>query len=255
MKAKRLVKGIAGVMGITVMLSGCGSVFFADSDTKSGKDTMIQEPYVLPTTKDCLEAKEMEGIAIHYERKNPTEDIICNKKGYAEQYREFRSLIDSSITDMEHTEETFSLVGEKEYYISQIPIRYWDALNNEINLTTETVLLFSKNLEKIGQFDFTYENEKVAGSGIRSADALFVKGLQENKELSYIPVFNGNKQYLLGEDNELTGGAGRKVKVNGDYFGVFDAEKIAVSWEQLTDKQNMELVTVNDWKQDVEYRE
>lgn len=208
----------------------------------------MNQELVLPTPKSCLEAKEIESLAIQYERKNPTEDIICNTSGYTDQYQEFRSMIDSSITDPEQTKETFSLVGEKEYYISKVPIRYWDAMNDEINLVTESVLLFSKNMKKVGQFNFSYQNSKVIGSDIQSADDLFAVRLQANRTLHYIPIMNGDKQYLLGEDNKLIGGMGVKEKVNGDYFSVFDAEELAVSWNQLTDKKNMMLVKVNDWK-------
>lgn len=201
--------------------------------TENSENTlnMIMGPSSAPRN---LDAGELTILTIDYSSKIPIEAIINNKPGYEEYYRMITH-IDSELRERFE----YAFYGEKGFYLSTIPIEYFDSYEMKMHDCVQ-VVLFSEDFKNAAAHTFFYVGDKLE-SNFQFGSFYEVEYMKSSPDELYIFLFN-NGMLMLDSNNDIHLWSNRRqynIEVYGDYYHSLNYEKLGVSYSMLTDSKNL----------------
>jgi hypothetical protein len=185
-----------------------------------------------PEPRLILDAEEIAAITISYNSRIPIHAILNNEEGYEEYF-------DWLILSNEDISELHPFFGTEGYYISKVPIYWFDAYNNAMD-TALRIVLFSEDLSKAAEATFfIVDNELQMDVKNEFSELSLMTG---NRDMRFIFLYNriatlvidsNNNQHLWPQDLRYT------LVVRGDYFHTLNHELLGVSFTRLTNPHNM----------------
>lgn len=235
---KKLLRNSMFLLCFMIILSGC------EKQEKQTEPTRVHENLDRliggeEKFKEVLDASEINSYDDNNKMKEMISGILSQKGEYAQQYKEM-------CEEIEFVAEEDGLIEEKGcYYISDIPIFYWDAIENRIDEHYARLAVFSEKHEMLGTLDL---NNDLDGELLFSfmADATSLKKMEEAPKDKYLFILNQSRSLLLNENNEiLPPNYNPEVKVQGDYYHALPYQTLAVSYRDLTNKKHFMKQKIN----------
>lgn len=244
-RSKLIISFLCSVILITLV------IFFFNGKSRSNKenensnnakesmlDVLIGKS---PEPKLILDAAEISASKIDYEYTLPIKPILDSEEGYEGYYESMVQLV----KNLCESAENYPFYQEEGFYVSTVPIYYFDAYNNTLSIETH-VLLFSKDMSKTTVLIFFTHNNELQVQVLYPFDSYMEKLFQKEPDEKYIFLFNANDNLIIGSDNELyTGISPHEFEVVGDYYHALDYEKLGVSYAELTDADNLVWIDIS----------
>lgn len=233
------------LIGVSVFLTGCGASENESSQPKtsssqSGLDSIIGDKSELEV-KEVMDADEIKEVKWDYDTREEVEKFLTNQPEYEEEYQAMCELMESTLAEDTDCE----LYGEKEVYIFKKPVYYWSVKENRADGSYAMIFVFSTDFSKSGIFKLYFENGKKISSGFSDGNGEeTIAILKEKPDCQYLFVSNGYLTYTLNDENVISGSIGHAdIIVQGDYYHATNYEEIGMSYEELTNPDNLIKIT------------
>lgn len=232
---KKIVRNSMLLFNFIIILSGCGMKEKQTVQKSTDKDNVVIDnenkdnlQHLFSNenekVKEVLDASEITAYDDNFRMKEMISDILSQKGEYAQKYKEMCKEIET---------ETEKEAGE--YYISDIPILWWDAIENKAVDHYAKIAVFSDKYELLGAIDL---NDDLEGELLFSfmPDDTFLKNMEEAPKEKYLFILNQSKMLMLNENNEiLPPNNNPEVKTQEDYYHALPYQTLAVSYNDLAD--------------------
>lgn len=232
---------------LALVLGGCSTA--CDVDKASEEENVMEavseamEGGTVPY-QEILWAEEIKNSDKEYELLFPLDKLFSGEDKYEDLHYSMCSLMKSYMED-----EDFEFYGETGCYFSKVPFFRWDAYRKKWR-EDMGAFAFSEDKKKVFSIYFIrLQPEDDLHVGV-SEDDRFFKLLKKNPGCKYIPIGNGHDTALLDEENRLTmiGEQYEEFRVEGDYYHVLDGEKNGISYQELTNPDNLVWIDLKDWE-------
>lgn len=191
----------------------------------------------LPKGKEVLSAEEIAGLETAYNIDISMEAIINGTDGYEEVHDRLWNSIDNS-----HEEGGF-MYGERGFYISLTPILFWSATANEI-FNDVWFAVFTEDLSEMRGLRFSPEEDSLTMMWDPPFSDSMLRQFTSAPDEKYICILNPGA-FMLGSDNSLYP-AHNQTKVEGDYYHALDYEKLGISYNDFTAKDQLFWIGFTD---------
>lgn len=132
-----------------------------------------------------------------------------------------------------------SLYGEDGYYISTVPVLYYDMLEKEL-CKQARILFFSKDFSQVAEMAFASVNGEIVMNLHFTWNNKLQKLMSENPQKELIFMTNGAGLLALDENNEVVYQyPAADYEIIGDCYHAVYQEWLAVSYEKLTATENL----------------
>lgn len=235
---KKILRKSMFLLGFIIIFSGC------EKQEKQAEPTRIHENLDRlfgeeEKFKEVLDASEINGYDGNNEMNEMISGILSQKGEYARKYQEM-------CEEIEFVAEEDGLIEEEGcYYISDIPIFYWDAIENRIDEHYARLAVFSEKHEILGTLDLNDLhdlNDDLDGELLFSfmAGDTSLKKMEEAPKDKYLFILNQSRGLMLNENNEiLSPNYNPEVKIQGDYYHALPYQTLAVSYSDLADEKHL----------------
>lgn len=237
---KKIVQNIMFLFGFIIILSGCGMQekqtvqksahkdnTVIDNENKANLEHLFSNEN--EKVKEILDASEINVYDGNNKMKEMISGILSQKGKYAQKYKDMCMEIESEMEEEEGC-----------YYISDIPILWWDAIENRIDEHYAKLAIFSEKHEILGALDLNNDLDGELLFSFMAGDDTFFKKMEEAKKDKYLFILNQSKMLMLNENNEiLPPNANPKVMIQGDYYHALPYQTLAISYSDLVDEKHL----------------
>ena len=216
------------------LLSGCSNES-TDSGVSEEKESsaweeeklIVEADKVSVSKEDYQKVDELKGFLRETLIENPNEEVIKNLKKQAAEVNRGDSIQKKNW----------------DFYLSCVPIISWGYEKNEIDDTNCGLFMFDKKM-KNGFFmhlaDSVWEKE-LEFNGFYTTDLKWMQAKYSPKYIftkadHYFSCFVGADNRAYWDDGSVADAD--VIEIKGDYYGKFDADRIGVTIEELTDPSN-----------------
>ena len=182
-------------------------------------------------TKEVLDASEIKGYDSNNKMKEMVSDVLSQKGEYEQKYKEMCEEIECEMEEAEM---------EGDYYISDIPILWWDAIENRIDEHYAKLAIFSEKHEILGALDLNDDLDGELLFSFMAGGDTFFKEMEEAPKDKYLFILNQSQMSMLDENNKiLTPNANPEVMIQGDYYHALPYQTLAISYSDLVDEKHL----------------
>lgn len=244
---KRVIIGeiVLLLVSCLIMMTGCtktGAASGTNKATEPGEQDSLnlvlggeKNPYLQ------LNEKDIQAADIDYSRIIPVDKIFNRDNGYKDIY----DTMVSDISDLCKNIKEFSLYGESGFYVSTVPIRYFDAydINMQENMISE-LCIFSKDFSKGAMYTLFYVDGEITVTCNFTLNSNVKSVLKDKPDEEFIFLSNGGEVLIIDSDNEIIAGGNNMYEITGDYYHALEYELLAVSYNEITDEENLVWIDV-----------
>lgn len=240
---KKIIWSVFSLIFVMVLLCGCATKHVSKKvQPKATESTNYASlDFEQPKEKKKLLAEEIEKSKAEHVEVTLEEIFPKGKKGKKEIKEKLFTYIKNVIQNEELTvkQEKNSFQGEKGCYVSKVPLRYWDVVNNKMDTEGIDFIIFSKDFKKHAKLTCFIEDGKDP-EFIWSYGVDFLDILIEHPKKKYIFFFDGSVEGMIDSNNQLTlSMTNEEISVEGDYFHALNAIMPSISYEKITAKNNL----------------
>lgn len=160
-------------------------------------------------------------------------EIIEGKGKWEKESKLFKQLAETLLDT-----PTSAFFGDDGYFVSAIPIFYYNTEENELS-NQMRILLFSKDLKNAAEMVLIASDNAVDMNLKYEWTRTIHKMMKEAPYNKYIFMFNKNVELILDEDNNIVYSyPSAEYEIIGDCYGAMQ-ESMAISYDNLTAEENL----------------
>ncbi len=249
MKIKTALVFTASLLLAVLALSACGSAEESDaSDAETESDASVtDEGSDLFATMGGRDIAETNLTGEQLEGQDPSEEvqrfltdiagIIRGEEGYEDLHNQFVEFLSDMVENEEDND--WVITGESRVYASVVPMLGWSVEDNEVY--GATIIVFTEDLQEMFAFYLAYDGSYSWAQMGDFSESKFEGLLMENPKSEYLLISDGDVGFWLGEGNEIIeqGLSTDGISISDDYYETLCGFGIGISYEKLTDEQNL----------------